>query len=34
MITFARAEAVGLWRGRMVDVETREPLEGVVVLAY
>ena len=30
----ACVEAAGPWRGPIVDVETQEPLEGVVVLAY
>lgn len=28
------AEAAGPWHGRVVDAETGEPLQGVVVLAY
>jgi hypothetical protein len=32
VIAPAWVEAAGPWRGRIVDVETREPLEGVVVL--
>lgn len=28
------AAAAGLWKGRVVDAETGQPLEGVVVLAY
>lgn len=34
VIAPAWVEAAGPWRGRIVDVETREPLEGVVVLGF
>ncbi len=30
----AAADAAGPWRARVVDAETAQPLEGVVVLAY
>ena len=33
-IISASAEAAGPWNARVVDAETGQPLEGVVVLAY
>jgi hypothetical protein len=30
----SRSEGWGQWKGRIVDAETKQPLEGVVVLAY